>query len=459
VIGAEDARERDRSGAAPPHPGAVLYVLTYLPTYIQAEVSELQRRGVQVSIVLPATWPRAAMWDHITGRDRNGADGPHLRTSDFRYWLTEPPQVLRRPAARLLARVWVHRGVRALRLAARCWRAGIFRHYLAAAWLSEVLADRSTEAIGGAREAPPRRAAGAHAIDRVHAHFAADAAHVGAALAELLGVPFSLTTHANDIFVPQDPQHVARLLASAAPALTISHFNRDYLARVFGPAVARPVRVVHLGVDVDTLPRWSPAAEVFTIVCTASGLVEKKGLGVLFDACAVLRARGVRLRCQVCGADPGEKRLAELRREVQARGLANEVSLLGAVPWTETLQLMARAHVFVLAAIRTARGEMDGIPVSLIEAMGIGVPVVSTHVSGIPELIEDGRSGLLVAAGDASALADAIERLQREPALAQAIGAQARRRVDNAFSVKRSVDALLAAWDETAAASAAPRTP
>ena len=116
---------------------------------------------------------------------------------------------------------------------------------------------------------------------------------------------------------------------------------------------------------------------------------------------------------------------------------------------------MARAHVFVLAAVRTARGEMDGIPVSLIEAMGIGVPVVSTHVSGIPELIEDGRSGLLVAAGDASALADAIERLQREPALAQAIGAQARRRVETAFSLKRSVDALLAAWDETAAASAA----
>jgi glycosyltransferase involved in cell wall biosynthesis len=458
VIGAEDARERDGSGAAPPHPGAVLYVLSYLPTYIHAEVSELQRRGVQVSIVLPATWPRAALWDHITGRDRNGADGPHLRTSDFRYWLTKPPQVLRRPAARLLARVWVHRGVPALRLAARCWRAGIFRHYLAAAWLSEVLADSSTEAIGGARESPPRRAAGAHAIDRVHAHFAADAAHVGAALAELLGVPFSLTTHANDIFVPQDPQHVARLLASAAPALTISHFNREYLARVFGPAVARPVRVVHLGVDVDTLPRWSPRQRCSPSSARPAALVEE-GLGVLFDACAALRARGVRLRCQVCGADPGEKRLAELRREVQARGLANEVSLLGAVPWSETLQLMARAHVFVLAAIRTARGEMDGIPVSLIEAMGIGVPVVSTHVSGIPELIEDGRSGLLVAAGDASALADAIERLQREPALAQAIGAQARRRVENAFSLKRSVDALLAAWDETAAASAAQRTP
>ena len=97
---------------------------------------------------------------------------------------------------------------------------------------------------------------------------------------------------------------------------------------------------------------------------------------------------------------------------------------------------------------------MDGIPVSLIEAMGIGVAVVSTRLSGIPELIEDGHSGLLVPAGDAAALAGAIERLMCDPALAQAMGAQARRRMRDAFSLTRSVDGLLVAWDEAAATSA-----
>lgn len=455
MIAVDDAHERDLRAAASPATRSVLYVLTFLPTYIQSEIGELQRRGVRVSVVLPAPWPRAAMWNQITGLDRNVPGGPELRIADFRSWLTERPRVLVRPAARLLARVWRRRGARALRLAVRSLRDGTFRHYLAAASLSEVLTDRSAEAEGGAPEEQPEGRAGARAVGRVHAHFATDAAHVGAALAGLLGVPFSLTTHANDIFVPRVPQRVAQLLAAAAPALTISHFNHAYLGRVFGSDIARHVRVLHLGVDVDTLPRWSPpAAEVFTIVCTASGLVEKKGLAVLFDACAALRARGLRFRCQVIGADPGEQQLAELRRLVRARGLAEEVTLLGAVAWTETLQLVARAHVFVLAAIRTARGEMDGIPVSLIEAMGIGVPAVSTRLSGIPELIEDGRSGLLVPAGDAAALAGAIERLTRDPALAQAMGAQARQRVRDAFSLTRSVDGLLAAWDETAATSA-----
>jgi glycosyltransferase involved in cell wall biosynthesis len=285
----------------------------------------------------------------------------------------------------------------------------------------------------------------------VLAHCADHAALVGAALAALLGVPFSLTAHANDIFVPRNPQHVAGLLAAAAPVVTISHYNHAYLTRVFGPDLTRRVRVVHLGVDVDTLPRWSPAGEVFTIVCTASGLVEKKGLAVLFDACAALQAKGRRFRCQVCGADPGEQqRLAELRRHVQSRGLAEQVSLVGMVPWTETMQMIARAQLFVLPAVRGARGEMDGIPVSLLEAMGIGAPVVSTQLSGIPELIEDGRSGLLVPAGDAAALAAAIERVMDEPTLAQSLGAQARQRVCDSFSLRRSVDALLAAWDEPA---------
>ena len=436
----------------------MLYVLSFMPTYVQWEACELRRRGVPVSIVLPAPWPRAAMWDHITGFDRHASGGPEVHTADFRHWLTKPIRALAHPAALLLARVWRRRGRAALRLAARCLYDGTFRHYLAATWLAEVLADGSTGVVGGVGEGqplrPPRRGDGALVVGRVHAHFATDAAEVGALLAQLLGVPFSVTTHANDIFVPRVPQRVPRLLAAAAQVFTISHFNRAYLARAAGPSIGRHVRVLHLGVDVDALPHWSPAAGVFTIVCTASGLVEKKGLAVLFDACAAVQARGLRFRCQVCGADPGEHRLAELRHLVHARGLADEVSLLGALPWKEAQQLVARADVFVLPSIRTARGDMDGIPVSLIEAMGIGVPVVSTRLSGIPELVEDGCSGLLVPPGDAQALAGAIERVAREPALAQAMGARARQRVRDAFSLARSVDGLLAAWDETAAPEA-----
>jgi glycosyltransferase involved in cell wall biosynthesis len=447
-------------GAAPrPRAGSVLYVLTFLPTYVQSEIGELHRRGVPVAIVLPAPWPRAVMWDHITGFAPSAPDGPAVYRLDFRQWLVKPIRALTRPAALLLAGVWRRCGRAALRLAARSVREGTFRHYLAAAWLFDVLTAVPAGvggAVGEKAGRRPRARGGAVAIRRVHAHFAGDAAEVGAWLAQLLGVPFSVTTHANDIFVPSVPQRIPRLLAAAAPALTISQFNRGYLWSVVGPTIGTRVRVLYLGVDVDALPRWSPMAHGFTVVCIASGLVEKKGLAVLLDACAALQARGFRFRCQVCGADPGEQRLAALRRLVRARGLADVVTLLGALAWNEAQQLVAAANAFVLPAIRTPRGEMDGIPVSLIEAMGIGVPSISTRVSGIPELIDDGRNGLLVPPGDVRALADAIERVARDPALAQAMSVQARQRVREAFSLARAVDGLLAAWDEAAPSRAAP---
>jgi hypothetical protein len=120
---------------------------------------------------------------------------------------------------------------------------------------------------------------------------------------------------------------------------------------------------------------------------------------------------------------------------------------------------MARARVFMLARFALRAAKWTAFRSVSSKRWGSAFRSSPRTCREFRRLIEDGRSGLLVAAGDASALADAIERLQREPALAQAIGAQARRRVESAFSLKRSVDALLAAWDETAAASAAQRTP
>jgi glycosyltransferase involved in cell wall biosynthesis len=405
----------------------VVYVLSFVPTYVDWELRELARRGVALCVVLPASFPRASMWDHITGSDRSAEGGPGVRTADFHAWLEGPARTLARPGSRVLAR-WARRAPRTTsHLALRCLRDRTFRHFLAAGDLADALR--------------------AQPIARVHSHFATDAACVGALLAELLGVPFSVTTHAKDIFVPRFPRRLKRVLASAAPAFTISHFNRAHLERTVG-ASTRRVHVLHLGVCLDALPHRAPAADVFTIACTASGLVDKKGVGVLVEACRLLDARGFRFRCEVCGTDPGGERLAALRALVRESGLATLVSLHGALPWTATQQLVARAAVFVLPSIRTAEGDMDGIPVSLIEAMGIGVPVVSSRLSGIPELVEHGRTGLLVPPGDPAALAAAIERIARDPSLASALGSRARQRVRDGFSLSRYVDGLLDGWSQ-----------
>ena len=408
----------------------MLYLLTFVPSYVEWELRELSRRGVPLCVMLPAPWPRAAMWDHITGLDRGAAGALDIRTADFHAWLTRSARSLARPGATMLARLSRRRPRMTARLAGRCLREGVFRHFLAAGWLADRLA---REKIG-----------------RVHAHFATDAAWVGALLAELLGVPFTVTTHASDIFVPRDRRRLRRLLTRASRVLTISDFYRAHLERSVGADIRRRVRVLHLGVDVEALPRWSPAPDPFGIVCTASGLGEKKGVPVLIEACRLLKARGLHFRCEVCGSDPNGQRLAEARRLVRERGLEGEVSLLGAVPWRTAQALVSRSRVFVHPSVGTPEGDMDGIPVSLMEAMGIGVPVVSSRLSGIPELIDDGRTGLLVPPGDARALADAVERLARQPALAAAIARQARQRVQEEFRLTRYVDRLLDVWREPA---------
>jgi glycosyltransferase involved in cell wall biosynthesis len=436
---AEAAAELPSCGAR----GVTVYVLSFLPTYIDTEIRELTRRGVAVTVVLPAPWSRSALWDQMTGF-RHGADqAMDVRSADFRHWLVAPWQVLLRDAGLRLTLLLLRHPT----LAVRCLREGTLRHLIAAQALCEVL--------DGAR------------VERVHAHFATDAAQIGALLAALLGVPFSVTTHAHDIFVPRRtpaphaggsraaaptlsagalPRWVRRLLGDAGQVFTISQFNRAHLQRVAGDDIAARVRVVHLGVDIETLPRWSPAADVFTVACTASGLGEKKGVAVLLEACRRLNARGRHWRWRICGADPSGERLAALRARIHAEGLAANVELLGALAWQDALAVVARANVFVHPSIRSAAGDMDGIPVSLLEAMGIGAPVIASRLSGIPELVDHDRTGILVPPGDAVALADAIEQLADEPARAAALARAGRQRVSESFSLRRSVDGLLSAW-------------
>src|SRR5512133_751633 len=153
-----------------------------------------------------------------------------------------------------------------------------------------------------------------------------------------------------------------------------------------------PPRAVHAGRDVP-------------VVACIAGLRDYKGQRHLVDACALLRDRGVPFLCLLVGDGPERARLGD------------EVLLLGARAQEEVQRLLATADVAVHPSVRTPSGMMDGIPVALMEAMATGCPVVSTRVSGIPELVEDERTGLLVEPRDAAQLADAIQRLLADPAL------------------------------------------
>lgn len=274
----------------------------------------------------------------------------------------------------------------------------------------------------------------------VHAHWATFPSSVAWCLRTLTGVPFSFTSHAHDIFV--EDQMLARKLADAALAVTISEFNVRHLTQRHG-AVWAPgqMQVVHCGVDRRRLPDPStaPEREAGLVVCVGR-LDPIKGFEVLVRALARLHASAVEFRCVVIGEGPLRRRLEQMRESL---GLGARIEMPGAMPQEQVQSLMARACVFAMPSVVTPEGNRDGIPVALMEAMGGGGAVVSTRVSGIPELVADGHTGLLVEPGDVDGLAEALSRLLGDPGLRARLGAAAREHVLESFEAGSQTDRLL----------------
>jgi colanic acid/amylovoran biosynthesis glycosyltransferase len=280
--------------------------------------------------------------------------------------------------------------------------------------------------------------AAAHArvlrADHVHAHFATYPALAAWVAWRLTGTPFSFTAHAHDLFVHQ--AMLARKAADAAFVVAISEFNEHFLREHAGP---RPViHVVHCGVDLDRFafrPR-RPGAPA-RLVCVAT-LKPQKGHAVLLRAVAALA--GVEL--DLVGDGPERRRLeAEARR----LGIAGRVRFHGSLPEAAVAELLAAADVFVLPSVIAPDGDMEGIPVALMEALASGLPAVATRQSGVPELVHDGRTGYLAEPGDVEGLRAAVERALADPPDAAEGRALVEREFDQRRSARRLVELFTAA--------------
>lgn len=277
----------------------------------------------------------------------------------------------------------------------------------------------------------------------VYSHWATYPSTVAWTLGQLLGRPFGFTCHAHDIFV--EDQLVARKLHDAALAVTISQFNTLWL-REHGAHADASLKVIHCGVDAANTPYLPEGREPRTLL-TVGRLDPIKGFSTLVSALALLRERGVEFRCRLVGSGPLEH---ALRAQVLASGLERQVQFTGAQPQHVVREWMNQAAVFVMPSEVAVDGNRDGIPVALMEAMATGCAVVSTRVSGIPELVEDGHSGLLVEQRDPVALADAIARLLDDAPLRTQLALQARAQIERAFDVRTETRRLRAYMSEIA---------
>ena len=280
-------------------------------------------------------------------------------------------------------------------------------------------------------------------ITHLHAHFATHPATVAWLASRVAPLGYSVTVHAHDLFV--DRTFLGPKLLGARFVRAVSAFNRDYLLERW-PALAGRVHVVHVGVEPERYAAGgerAPADGPPLVLCVAA-LKPYKGIPVLLAACERLLAGGVELRCAVVGSGPLR---AELEAEVGRRGLGERVRLLGALPQGEVTALVREAAVIAQPSVVARDGQMEGIPVALMEGGAAGKPLVAASLSGIPELVEDGVTGLLFPPGDDAALADRLARVLSDEGLARRLGAAAARRVRERFALRGTTAELLALLD------------
>ena len=279
----------------------------------------------------------------------------------------------------------------------------------------------------------------AEGVTHVHCHFANHPAVAGLVIRRLTGIPFSFTAHGSDLHVER--RMLPQKVAEAAFVATISHDNRRLIVAECGDGADVKVHVVRAGIDTEAFaPRGERNGhEGLRIVCVGT-LHEVKGQAVLVEACRLLQDRGVEFECRFVGDGPDRD---ALRGAAETAGLGERVILVGPQPREAVAATLEWADVLAAPSVPTHSGKREGIPVVLMEAMSSGLPVVASRLSGIPELVEDGFSGLLVPHGDPRALADALERLARDPLLRRRLGRQGRLTVEREFDIDRSA-ALLA---------------
>ncbi|MCK6483669.1 MAG: glycosyltransferase [Phycisphaerae bacterium] len=295
-----------------------------------------------------------------------------------------------------------------------------------------------------------RRWAERRGVTHVHCHFGGYAARV-AFLSRLMGGPsFSMTLHAFDIFRRDvDAALLREMIETSAFTVTVSRFNERFLRDVIG-ASALKIRVLYNGLPLERFAFHAAPRSSRTIVAVGR-LIEKKGFTHLVRACAILAQRGALDRCDIIGDGREKDALKALIREL---GLSGVVRLTGPQPIERVAAALTEASAFALPCVAAQDGNMDALPTVLLEAMASGCPCVSTRLSGIPEIIEDKASGLLVEPGDEAGLADALERVMTDAALARRLALAGRQRVERLFDVRNSV-ATLSDWLQSAAADSA----
>lgn len=268
-------------------------------------------------------------------------------------------------------------------------------------------------------------------IRHIHAHFAGTAARTAYWIKKLYGIPFSFTAHANDFFCHSDyPVTLDDLFTNASFIVTVSDFSVSELQKRF-PQSSKKIHRVYNGIDLNQFPVTQPQNNP-RLLLSIGRLIEKKGFTPLIEACAILKSGGLTFRCEIIGEGPLEQ---ILQQQIQQHHLQNEVQLLGPQSQLFILEKLQKSYLFVLPCVTESDGGKDNLPTVIVEAMACGLPIVSTHLAGVPEMVIHELNGLLVEEKNVSQLATALEALLKNPEQVAQLGKKSRQLAEEKFSL------------------------
>jgi colanic acid/amylovoran biosynthesis glycosyltransferase len=408
----------------PTQPSLAYVVNTYpgLYTFVADEIDALRAMGIRVAPVSLNTVEQSGIAHE---RDR------HEYTATLFVKGVAKPRVLRAIAIQFVKRP--KRAVRALRLAAEYEPLNLKRLVWRLFYLAEacVLAQHVRS----------------QKVTHIHAHFGGAPSFVAWFASELLGdVPWSFTVHGPHDFFDEGTNQLKDKVAAAAFTVAISDYCRSQLLRIAdAPDASDRVVVVRCGIDVERFPfRLKAAGDPLRII-TVARLAPEKGQFVLLDAVAELQRLGIHVAVDLVGTGPAR---TDLERRVDELGLASAVTFHGSKTPAEVASLLNAADVFCLPSFA------EGLPVSIMEAMAIGIPVVATAINGTPELVEDGRTGRLVIAGRSIDIVEAIQAILADPEGTKSMVRAARSAVETLHDIDTAAVLLATRFSATAALNA-----
>ena len=269
-------------------------------------------------------------------------------------------------------------------------------------------------------------------FDHIHAHWATHPTTAALIVSELTGIPFSFAFHACGIFGTRIM--LAEKIRKAAFVVNDCRYTLEYVRALYPDESGEKLHLIYNGVDLKEFYRVNPPlADPVPTIIAVGRLVPTKGFTYLLEACRLLKASGRKFKCLIIGSGPQGKQLGRI---IARDRLKDTVELVGEASPKKLVEYLARADIFVMPCYLPSRGTHDAIPTVLIEAQAAGVPIVASAVFGIPEIVKNEETGLLVPERDPLALQKALELFMDNPSRARKLADRARAEVEEKINIR-----------------------